>query len=154
MTHQHYLEVEYNSKTLEDIESNAEEEELSDQEADPMHMTPVTPPPDYSSPEDDDDPEETDYLEITRAATKFVEDGDAVCESGDCFPQPPSPNFFTEAPTPEFLGCIFFQNFLEKIIMLLQAKNCGFFVILAKEMILRVTNYFLLHHNLCPFSFK
>ena len=69
VTHQHYLEVEYNSKTLEDIESNAEEEETSDHEADPMHMTPVTPPPDYSSPEDDDDPEETDYLEITRAAT-------------------------------------------------------------------------------------
>lgn len=69
---------------------------------DPLHPTP---PPDYSSPEPDHDHhDDVDYLQLTRDLERSVEESEAECESGFCFPQPPSPTFFTEAPTPEFIG--------------------------------------------------
>ena len=45
-----------------------------------------------------------DYVELTRALEKSIEESEQAFENGFYFPQPPSPNFFTEAPTPEFIG--------------------------------------------------
>jgi len=64
-----------------------------------------TPPPDYSSPEPDPDKEySTDYLEIAKALEKSIDESEEGFENGFHFPEPPSPDFFTEAPTPEFIG--------------------------------------------------
>ena len=49
-----------------------------------------SPPPDYSSP--------------TREVKSSSRDATAVFENGFFFPQPPSPNFLQEPPTPEFTG--------------------------------------------------
>ena len=81
-----------------------------DRNGDAVAVTPdndqPTPPPDYSSPEPDHD-HDVDYLQLTRDLERSVEESEAECENGFCFPQPPSPTFFTEAPTPEFIGKTF-----------------------------------------------
>ena len=77
-----------------------------------------TPPPDYSSP--DKEPSRgqcplglrqvpvqavADFLQLTGAPPPAEDQDDSEgFENGFYFPQPPSPNLFTEAPTPEFVG--------------------------------------------------
>ena len=46
----------------------------------------------------------SDYVEFTKALEKSIEESEEAFENGFYFPQPPSPSFFTEAPTPEFIG--------------------------------------------------
>ena len=43
-------------------------------------------------------------MEFTKALEKSIEESEEAFEKGFYFPQPPSPDFFTEAPTPEFIG--------------------------------------------------
>lgn len=49
----------------------------------------------------------SDYVEFTKALEKSIEESEEAFENGFYFPQPPSPSFFTEAPTPEFIGQCF-----------------------------------------------
>ena len=52
----------------------------------------------------------SDYVEFTKALEKSIEESEEAFENGFYFPQPPSPSFFTEAPTPEFIGqCLVFS---------------------------------------------
>lgn len=52
-----------------------------------------------------------EFLELTNnLAGEEEEDDEEEFENGFFFPQPPSPNLLTEAPTPEFIGKRVYSN--------------------------------------------
>ena len=80
----------------------------------------TSPPPDYSSPDKEPFRGQSDshplaslipsaeYLQLTNTLAGEEEEQDF--ENGFFFPQPPSPNLLTEAPTPEFIGKKIYSN--------------------------------------------
>ena len=52
----------------------------------------------------------SEFLELTNNLAGEEDDDEEEFENGFFFPQPPSPNLLTEAPTPEFLGKRVYSN--------------------------------------------